>query len=105
MVLAAPGTLAKRPSEQMTHTADTAAPVLQMTGIDKAFAGVKALDNVDFRLRAGEVHALLGENGAGKSTLLKVLTGAYEIDNGVIELKGERVLFASPLEAQRGGVS
>ncbi|HEX7626161.1 MAG TPA: sugar ABC transporter ATP-binding protein [Gaiellaceae bacterium] len=89
----------------MTNTSDTAAPVLQMTGIDKAFAGVKALDNVDFRLRPGEVHALLGENGAGKSTLLKVLTGAYEIDNGTIELKGERVLFASPLEAQRGGVS
>ena len=76
-----------------------------MTGIDKDFAGVKALDGVDFRLLAGEVHALLGENGAGKSTLLKVLTGAYEIDGGTIELKGERVLFASPLEAQRGGVS
>jgi monosaccharide-transporting ATPase len=89
-----------------TTTATTAdAPVLQMTGIDKAFAGVNALDGVDFRLLAGEVHALLGENGAGKSTLLKVLTGAYEIDGGTIELKGERVLFASPLEAQRGGVS
>ena len=90
----------------MTDTNITATtPVLQMTGIDKAFAGVKALDNVDFRLRAGEVHALLGENGAGKSTLLKVLTGAYLLDRGTIELKGERVLFDSPLEAQRGGVS
>ena len=53
------------------------APVLQMTGIEKSFAGVKALDAVDFRLFPGEVHALMGENGAGKSTLMKVLTGAY----------------------------
>ena len=79
--------------------------VLEMTGIEKAFAGVKALDAVDFRLLPGEVHALMGENGAGKSTLMKVLTGAYEIDGGRIELQGERVQFASPQEAQRGGVS
>jgi simple sugar transport system ATP-binding protein len=89
----------------MSDTSINAAPILQMTGIDKAFGRVKALDGVDFRLGAGEVHALLGENGAGKSTLLKALTGAYEIDGGTIELKGERVLFASPHEAQRGGVS
>ncbi len=81
------------------------APVLQMTGIEKSFAGVKALDAVDFRLLPGEVHALMGENGAGKSTLMKVLTGAYAIDGGRIELRGERVQFASPQEAQRGGVS
>ena len=82
-----------------------AAPILQMTGIHKSFAAVKALDNVDFRLLPGEVHALLGENGAGKSTLLKVLTGAMHIDAGQIELKGRPVLFDSPLEAQHGGVS
>jgi len=76
-----------------------------MTGIEKAFAGVKALDAVDFRLLPGEVHAIMGENGAGKSTLIKVLTGAYPIDRGRIELRGERVQFAGPLEAQRGGVS
>src|SRR3954447_14683889 len=80
-------------------------PVLTMSRIEKAFAGVKALDAVDFRLLPGEVHALLGENGAGKSTLMKVLTGAYTIDGGTIELHGKRVLFASPLEAQRGGIS
>ncbi len=83
----------------------TPAPILQMTGIHKAFAGVAALDNVDFSLRPGEVHALLGENGAGKSTLLKVLTGVWEIDAGRIEFKGSPVLFSGPLEAQRAGVS
>jgi galactofuranose transport system ATP-binding protein len=82
-----------------------APPTLQMTGIHKAFATVKALDDVDFRLRAGEVHALLGENGAGKSTLLKVLTGALPLDAGEIRLEGRPVLFGSPLEAQHAGVS
>jgi galactofuranose transport system ATP-binding protein len=64
-------------------------PVLQMRGIEKAFVGVKALDDVDFRLFGGEVHALMGENGAGKSTLIKVLTGVYPIDAGEIALSGE----------------
>jgi simple sugar transport system ATP-binding protein len=76
-----------------------------MTGIEKAFAGVKALEQVDFRLFPGEVHSLMGENGAGKSTLIKVLTGAYSHDAGAIELRGERVSYATPLDAQRGGIS
>ena len=80
-------------------------PVLEMRGIDKAFGGVMALDGVDFRLLPGEVHALMGENGAGKSTLMKVLTGAYSLDAGEIELEGRRVQFAHPLDAQRAGVS
>src|SRR6187455_267890 len=80
-------------------------PIVQMTGIHKAFVGVRALSDVDLRLFPGEVHALLGENGAGKSTLIKVLTGVYEIDAGSIELNGKPVLFSSPLEAQRAGVS
>jgi monosaccharide-transporting ATPase len=83
----------------------TADPILRMTGIHKAFVGVKALDDVELRLFAGEVHALMGENGAGKSTLIKVLTGVHEIDAGEIVLKGEPVRFASPMEAQKGGVS
>ena len=85
-------------------TEDTA-PILEMTGITKSFTAVKALENVDFRLRAGEVHALLGENGAGKSTLLKVLTGVMHVDAGKIVLKGEPVHFANPLEAQHAGIS
>ncbi len=60
-----------------------------MTGVDKAFLGVKALDGVDFRVLAGQVHALLGENGAGKSTLIKVLTGVYSADAGEIRLRGD----------------
>jgi galactofuranose transport system ATP-binding protein len=80
-------------------------PILRMTGIHKSFVGVKALDDVDLRLFPGEVHALMGENGAGKSTLIKVLTGVHEIDAGEITLAGRPVLFASPMEAQHGGVS
>ncbi len=82
-----------------------AAPIVTMTGITKVFPGVKALSEVDFRLFPGEVHALMGENGAGKSTLVKVLTGVYQIDGGRIELNGRPVHFASPLDAQRAGVS
>jgi len=63
--------------------------VLEMRGICKYFPGVRALQNVDFTLREGEIHALMGENGAGKSTLIKGLTGVYEKDNGEIILKGK----------------
>jgi galactofuranose transport system ATP-binding protein len=80
-------------------------PILAMRGVGKRFPGVIALEGVDFRLFAGEVHALMGENGAGKSTLIKVLTGVYEIDDGVIELAGEPVEFAGPAQAQSAGVS
>ncbi|NLT56349.1 MAG: sugar ABC transporter ATP-binding protein [Actinomycetales bacterium] len=79
--------------------------ILTMTGISKQFPGVKALDNVDFRLLPGEVHALLGENGAGKSTLIKVLTGVYSIDEGTIALEGAPVRFSGPSQAQQAGIS
>ena len=62
--------------------------VLTMRGINKQFPGVRALNNVDFTLRKGEIHALMGENGAGKSTLIKVLTGVYPKDAGVIWIDG-----------------
>lgn len=62
--------------------------LIQMTRITKRFPGVLALNQVDFDLRRGEVHALLGENGAGKSTLMKILSGVYQPDSGEIRLKG-----------------
>ena len=65
-----------------------AAPVLEMRGISKTFSGVNALENVDFVLYPGEVHALMGENGAGKSTLMKILSGLYQPTQGEIILKG-----------------
>ncbi|MEV0430936.1 sugar ABC transporter ATP-binding protein [Micromonospora sp. NPDC050495] len=80
-------------------------PVLTMTGISRSFPGVRALDNVDFRLFPGEVHALMGENGAGKSTLIKVLTGVYGTDQGTVTLAGEQVSFTGPMQATAAGVS
>lgn len=78
--------------------------LLTMKGITKAFPGVKALDKVDFVLKAGEVHALLGENGAGKSTLMKVLSGVYQADEGEILLKGTQVKLTSPRSALGLGI-
>ena len=71
--------------------ARAAAPLIEMVGIDKAFPGVRALHNARFELRAGEVHALMGENGAGKSTLMKVLSGVYQRDAGEIRLNGQSI--------------
>lgn len=80
-------------------------PVLKAFGICKTFPGVKALQNVDFILREGEIHALMGENGAGKSTLIKVLTGVEKLDSGEIILDGEAIYPKSPLDAQGYGIS
>mgnify|MGYP002673362496 FL=1 len=81
--------------------------VLEMRGIYKSFPGVLALQDVDFTLCEGEIHALMGENGAGKSTLIKVLTGVYEKDGGEIFLKGsdKAAIIRSPQDAQRLGIS
>ncbi len=79
--------------------------LLQIRGLVKAFPGVKALDGVDFTLRRGEIHALLGENGAGKSTLIKVLTGVYPRTAGTFTLDGVPIDAASPLQAQAAGIS
>ena len=79
--------------------------VLRMRGIQKSFLGVRVLHGVDLELRAGEVHALMGENGAGKSTLMKVLAGVYQAEEGTIELDGREVSFTHPLQAQQAGVS
>jgi len=79
--------------------------VLEMKNITKTFPGVKALDKVNFSLRKGEVHALLGENGAGKSTLMKVLNGIHKRNEGEVLLKGEPVEFNSTKEAQNSGLA
>ncbi len=78
--------------------------ILEMKGIDKSFPGVHALDHVDFNVRRGEVHALMGENGAGKSTLMKVLTGIYTKDSGTITYEGKEIEFHSARQAQDAGV-
>ncbi len=77
---------------------------VEMRGIVKRFPGVVANDHVDFDVRAGEIHALLGENGAGKSTLMKILYGMYQPDSGEILVDGEEVRFRSPLDAIRVGI-
>ncbi|HEX8685214.1 MAG TPA: sugar ABC transporter ATP-binding protein, partial [Pyrinomonadaceae bacterium] len=84
----------------MTH-----APILEMRQIRKTFPGVVALDGVDFELRRGEVHILLGENGAGKSTLMKILSGAYQKSAGGIKFGGEEVEIRNPAHAQALGIS
>lgn len=79
--------------------------LLLMEGIDKTFPGVRALDQARFELRAGEVHALVGENGAGKSTLMKVLAGVYSKDGGRILYQGKEVEIPNPRAAQNLGIS
>ena len=79
--------------------------LLELRGIEKYFPGVRALHNVDFTLRKGEIHALMGENGAGKSTLIKILTGVYQMDDGRVSIDGEAVSIHSPQDAQNKGIS
>jgi ABC-type sugar transport system, ATPase component len=84
---------------------DASAPLLSARGIGKRFPGVIALNSVDFTVRSGEIHALLGENGAGKSTLIKVLTGVHSADSGEITLDGRRISPRSPSDAEACGIS
>jgi inositol transport system ATP-binding protein len=79
--------------------------LLEIEGIRKAFPGVVALDNVRFRLRAGTVHALMGENGAGKSTLMKIIAGIYTPDQGEIRVKGRPLVLHGPLDALNQGIA
>ncbi|WP_341279299.1 sugar ABC transporter ATP-binding protein [Paenibacillus sp. FSL H8-0537] len=79
--------------------------LIEMTGINKSFSSVQVLKNAAFRLKAGEIHALMGENGAGKSTLMKILTGVYKADAGIIQVKGKERTFANPTEAENSGVA
>ena len=79
--------------------------LLQATAISKAYAGLKALENVGFELRAGEVHALVGENGAGKSTLVKIMTGAVAADSGTLVVSGQAVAHNSPAVSRELGIA
>ena len=80
--------------------------IVRMQGVSKSFPGVKALDGVDFDLRAGEVMALLGENGAGKSTLMKILSGVYQRDEGHVTVFGKEVeVGLTPRKAQELGIT
>src|SRR5580765_6316199 len=79
--------------------------LVEIRGLTRSFPGVKALQGVDFTVRAGEVHALMGENGAGKSTLIKVLTGVVPRDAGTIQFAGQPINPRSPKEAEALGIS
>lgn len=87
------------------HDPESLSWILEIEGIRKEFPGVVALDNVQFRLRPGSVHALMGENGAGKSTLMKIIAGIYTPDRGTIRLRGEEVSLTSPLDALDQGIA
>ena len=88
-----------------THTQSSGEYLLEMTGINKSFPGVKALDNVNLKVRPHSIHALMGENGAGKSTLLKCLFGIYQKDSGSILFQGKEIDFHSAKEALENGIS
>lgn len=79
--------------------------ILELKGITKIFPGVKALNNVQFQLKKGEVHALMGENGAGKSTFIKVITGVHKAEEGEMFLNGQKVDFKGPKDAQAAGIA
>ena len=83
----------------------TSDPLLRMVGVSKSFAGIAALTGVDFDLRPGEVHALMGENGAGKSTLMKILSGLYQPTSGEIVLRGKPTSFVGTQAAQEAGIA
>src|SRR5712664_3193523 len=80
-------------------------PLLELRGIAKAFGGVVALDRVDFTLRTGEIHGLVGENGAGKSTLMKIIAGVHADFSGRFVLDGQQTRFRSVRDARAAGIA
>jgi ribose transport system ATP-binding protein len=80
-------------------------PVLECRQICKSFGGVTVLNNVDFILEKGEIHALVGQNGAGKSTLMKIINGVYTRDSGDILIEGKEQVYKSAQEARKAGIS
>ena len=88
----------------MSRSEGPAEPLLQLQGIGKRYGGVRALEDVDLTVRAGRIHAILGENGAGKSSLIKCMAGVVQPDAGTMRLNGQAVRFASPAAANAAGV-
>jgi rhamnose transport system ATP-binding protein len=97
--------MSRYPSQLVGPNGSDRAPILEIRGISKRFDATQALEDVSLALRAGEIHALLGENGAGKSTLIKIMTGVHQPDSGEIILNGAAVSIRSAAEAQRLGVA
>ena len=79
--------------------------ILELKNITKIFSGGAALDDVDFSLKYGEVHSIIGENGAGKSTLIKIITGVYFPTSGKIIYEGEDIVWSSPMESINSGIA
>jgi ribose transport system ATP-binding protein len=92
-------------STTQTNAAVAADPVIALRGVSKRYGGTYALDKVDFDVRPGEIHALLGENGAGKSTLVKIISGAVAHDDGTLVVDGENRVFTSPRDSSDAGVA
>ncbi|MGH2698134.1 MAG: sugar ABC transporter ATP-binding protein [Actinomycetota bacterium] len=90
--------------DEALETAHQAAPIFALHVVTKRFGGIVAVDEVDFDLEPGEVHALVGENGAGKSTLMKIVVGLYAPDEGSVEVDGEKIGFSSPRDAESAGI-
>ena len=99
------GAASSESSPATPSAASATPPLLEVRGVGKQFSGVEVLKSVSFTVRAGSVHALLGENGAGKSTLMKILIGWHPEDSGDILIRGEPVHFTDPKHALRAGVS
>ena len=97
--------LSDDPCIERAATVAEAPPIFRLRNVTKRFGGVTAVEDVDFDLRPGEVHALVGENGAGKSTLMKMVHGLYMPDEGTLEVGGEAVEFASPRDAEAAGIA
>ena len=93
------------PSGSVAAQPGSPTPLVMVNGINKRFGGVRALRDVNLEVRAGEVHALLGENGAGKSTLIKILSGVHAFDSGAIEIAGQPVAFDSPAKSREAGIA
>lgn len=91
--------------KSVSPTPGLGSEILRLEKVTKRFPGVLALDEAQFDLRRGEVHAVCGENGAGKSTLMKIISGQYQPDGGTITYKGAQRHFASVLEAEKAGIA